>query len=104
MFEDPAFYQRWRTAWNDLMLTDRYLTNDGCTQPALNLIRATTSQPRGLRRRGVDVGLDCRGRDRDNAMCGDVRSSSSAPTTRWRRSRSTSSTTSSATTARSRRS
>jgi len=74
MFEAPAFYQRWRTAWNDLMLTDRYLTNDGCTQPALNLISGDDFPNRGAYGGAASTsGLDCCGRDRDNAMCADVR-------------------------------
>ena len=74
MVEDPAFYQRWRTAWNDQMLTDRYLTTDGCNQPALNLISGDDFPNRGVYGGGgTATGLDCCGRDRDNAMCPSVR-------------------------------
>lgn len=74
MLEDPAFYQRWRTAWNDLMLTDKYLTNDGCNQPALNLISGDDFPNRGAYGGGASAtGLDCCGRDRENPTCADVR-------------------------------
>ena len=73
MIEDPAFYQRWRTAWNDQMLTDRYLTNDGCNQPALNLISGDDFPNRGVYGGAGAEGLDCCGRDRDNAACPSVR-------------------------------
>jgi hypothetical protein len=47
MFDEEAFYDRWRTAFNDLMLTDTYITNNGCDQRALNLISGDDFPNRG---------------------------------------------------------
>lgn len=73
MLEEPTFYRRWRTAWNDVMLTDRYVTNDGCDQRALNLINNSDFPNRGAYAGGATGGLDCCGMDRANPMCADVR-------------------------------
>lgn len=74
LFEEPAFYARMRTAWNDLMLTDRYVTNDGCDQRALNLISGEDFPNRGTYGgEGGPNGLNCCGTDRANPLCADVR-------------------------------
>lgn len=76
MIESDEFYARWRTAWNDLMLTDRYRSNDGCSQPALNLISSEDFPNRGVYGGGGDgAGLDCCGRDRAMPACEMVRAS-----------------------------
>jgi mono/diheme cytochrome c family protein len=70
MMEEPAFYRRWRTAWNDQMLTDRYITADGCDQRALNLISNEDFPNRGTYGGAAGVGeLDCCGRDRGMDAC-----------------------------------
>ncbi len=75
MIESPAFYARMRTAWNDLMLTDRYVTGDGCDQRALNLISGADFPNRGTYGgAGGPNGLDCCGMDRANEACAPVRS------------------------------
>jgi mono/diheme cytochrome c family protein len=73
MLQEDAFYARWRTAFNDLMLTDRYVTRDGCDQRALNLISGRDFPNRGAYDGGGGEGLDCCGTDRDNPSCVDVR-------------------------------
>lgn len=70
---DEAFYQRMRTAWNDLLLTDRYVSGDGCDQRALNMISSNDFPNRGAYNGGSSGGLDCCGMDRDNPMCAPVR-------------------------------
>lgn len=76
MIESPAFYTRMRTAWNDLMLTDRYVSADGCDQRALNLISGDDFPNRGTYGGGAGAdGLDCCGRDRAMPICADVRDS-----------------------------
>ena len=44
---DEAFYERWRTAFNDLMLTDLYVSGNACDQRALNLISGDDFPNRG---------------------------------------------------------
>lgn len=74
MMEEPAFYRRWRTAWNDLLLTDRYVTGDGCDQRALNLLSSDDFPNRGAYAGGGGAGmLNCCGDDRNNPACGPVR-------------------------------
>jgi hypothetical protein len=73
MFEDDAFYARWRTAFNDLLLTDVYVSNNGCDQRALNLISSDDFPNRGTYGGGATAGLDCCNRDRMNPMCESVR-------------------------------
>ena len=46
-FGDEGFYERWRTAFNDLMLTDTYISNNACDQRALNLISGDDFPNRG---------------------------------------------------------
>jgi hypothetical protein len=73
MFDDDAFIERWRTAFNDLLLTDQYVTNNGCDQRALNLISSEDFPNRGTYGGGATAGLDCCNRDRMNPMCEPVR-------------------------------
>lgn len=74
MMEQPEFYSRWRTAWNDLLLTDRYVTDNGCDQRALNLISSEDFPNRGQYGGGAAEGmLDCCNRDRENPQCTQVR-------------------------------
>jgi len=40
MLEEPAFYDRLAEMTNDLLLTNHYLTDNGCNTPALNLLPA----------------------------------------------------------------
>lgn len=76
MIEAPAFYTRMRTAWNDMVLTDRYVSGDGCDQRALNLLNSDDFPNRGTYGGGAGAdGLECCGRDRAMAVCADVRAS-----------------------------
>jgi hypothetical protein len=70
---EEAFYERMQTAWNDVLLTDRYISGDGCDQRALNMISNRDFPNRGTYGGGATAGLDCCGMDRDNPMCGTVR-------------------------------
>ncbi|MBL8680310.1 MAG: hypothetical protein JNK05_14130 [Myxococcales bacterium] len=47
MMNEEPFYDRWRTAFNDLMLTDMYISNNACDQRALNLISGEDFPNRG---------------------------------------------------------
>jgi hypothetical protein len=47
MFNEEPFYERWRIAFNDLMLTDMYISNNPCDQRALNLISSEDFPNRG---------------------------------------------------------
>ncbi len=73
LFEEGAFYERWRTAFNDLLLTDVYVTNNGCDQRALNQISSEDFPNRGTYGGGAVAGLDCCNRDRMNPACDQVR-------------------------------
>ncbi|MDP3276626.1 MAG: DUF1592 domain-containing protein [Deltaproteobacteria bacterium] len=73
MVEDPAFYERFRVAFNDMLLTDTYVTNNGCDQRALNLISSEDFPNRGTYGGGATAGLDCCNMDRMNPMCESVR-------------------------------
>ncbi len=76
MIESPGFYERMRTAWNDLLLTDRYVSTDPCDQRALNLISSDDFPGRGTYGGGAGAdGLDCCGRDRAMPVCAEVRDS-----------------------------
>jgi hypothetical protein len=73
MIESQPFYDRWRSAWNDLMLTDRYVSNNGCDQRALNLVSGDDFPNRGTYGgEGGPTGLNCCGSDRNNTACAPV--------------------------------
>ncbi|MFO0561974.1 MAG: DUF1592 domain-containing protein [Polyangiales bacterium] len=68
IFDENGFYERWRTAFNDMMLTDTYITTSGCDQRALNLISGDDFPNRGTYGGG---GACCDGNNPDynTAMC-----------------------------------
>ncbi|MEI8254773.1 MAG: hypothetical protein WCJ30_03790, partial [Deltaproteobacteria bacterium] len=61
MMEEEAFYRRMRVAWNDVLLTDRFMSTSGCDQRALNMIPTVDFPNRGSYGGGSTMGLDCCG-------------------------------------------